>query len=174
MSRDEKFLSTTLASVCKVDPFYAKLMHIYSTVRSEPVVQPVALGINRSDYMLELAPTSTPTHPKYQVKQVELNTISAAGSCMSANTSRLHRYLMARYLPDVYDPDCVRVSCVSGSPNICVPLCWFIHSHFAMAGKQCAGVSESCHRNGGASASCHVLAGAAGAVPKVVRRSDRL
>lgn len=92
VAHDDEFLCTTLANTIKVDTFTAKLFEIYETVRKEGFKQPIALGMIRSDLMLE---SSCDVDWKFQknaccvpscvkekciyccFKQVEINTIAS-------------------------------------------------------------------------------------------------
>jgi hypothetical protein len=55
--------------------------------------QQIALGIHRSDYMLNAAADGE----RPQMLQVELNTIASSFGCASSLTADLHRHLLARF-----------------------------------------------------------------------------
>lgn len=57
----------------------------------------VALGIHRSDYMLDA--------PSQGFLQVELNTIASSFGCLSSQVTRMHNYILSRL------PSSVLVSC---------------------------------------------------------------
>ncbi|KAK3257568.1 hypothetical protein CYMTET_33350, partial [Cymbomonas tetramitiformis] len=86
ISKDEPYLRETLAEVCQSDPFTAKLMEIFESSREEAAKYDAALGILRSDYMVD-APTGA-------LLQVELNTIASSFGCLSTLVSRMHRSLV--------------------------------------------------------------------------------
>lgn len=52
-------------------------------------LQPLALGIFRSDYLVH-APADLPPH-QHSIKQVEFNTISASFAALSTRVGHLHR-----------------------------------------------------------------------------------
>lgn len=95
ISRDAKFINDTLSSAASSDEFTKNLLNIYNTARNEDgPTQPICLGLNRSDYMLQ-GSTGVPL-------QVELNTIAASFGCLSARVTQLHKYLIARHLSEHY------------------------------------------------------------------------
>ncbi|XP_012532759.1 glutathione synthetase isoform X2 [Monomorium pharaonis] len=49
---DKEFLTSSLKSTVKADPFTAKLFHIYETVHEKGFSQNISLGLLRSDYLL--------------------------------------------------------------------------------------------------------------------------
>lgn len=54
-----------------------------------PCLQPLSLGLFRSDYMVHQDSSTSP--PSVQAKQVEFNTIAASFGGLSAYTSKLHK-----------------------------------------------------------------------------------
>lgn len=74
------------------DDFTQALWKVHLKVKEEGYVQPLSLGLFRSDYMVHQEKAdSTP-----QIKQVEFNTIAASFGGLAAQTSLLHRYLSSR------------------------------------------------------------------------------
>jgi len=71
------------------DEFTARLVKLCKQVEAEGVNQRTYLGVFRSDYMLDGGAT---------LLQIELNTIAASFGCLSARVSRLHRFLLERYM----------------------------------------------------------------------------
>ena len=69
-----------------MDDFTGRIYDIYCKT-IDHVCQPITMGIHRSDYLV---------HADHTLKQVELNTIAASFSSLSALTSELHRYLAKR------------------------------------------------------------------------------
>lgn len=91
ISRDEEFLAQIVKEIGDSDEFTQALWKVHLRVKEEGYVQPLSLGLFRSDYMVhQETPESTP-----QVKQVEFNTIASSFGGLSAQTSLLHRYLAA-------------------------------------------------------------------------------
>ncbi len=86
VSRDFDFLVQHLSPVAKVDDFYAHLMHVFTTVHKEGIRQPIALGINRSDYMIQQNSDGTVVP-----LQVEMNTIASSFASLSTVTAQLHK-----------------------------------------------------------------------------------
>jgi glutathione synthase len=90
---DTEFLLTNLAEAAEVDDFTAKLVRILKTVSAEGLSQTISLSIHRSDYMLhEQREGDEPV-----IKQVEINTISAAFGALTTVASRLHRFIFSRF-----------------------------------------------------------------------------
>ena len=102
--------------VTRNDVFTARLLEMYKRTHG-PGAQQTALGLHRSDYLLDVAPGSQPgqgektallnreqpcsgtldlTIPSTwtdKFLQVELNTIASSFGCVGALTTRLHRYV---------------------------------------------------------------------------------
>ena len=105
ISKDGEFLTETLAGgggggVVSKDAYTKKLLELYTDIYlSDDASKPNfaksadALGIHRSDYMLNLSDGDT----RYGIKQVELNTIASSFAGLAANVAGLHRMLTERY-----------------------------------------------------------------------------
>ena len=90
ISQNIKFLQTTLEHVVEVDPFTAKLLELYQEIyhnnnNNNFAQQADRLGLFRSDYMLH--------NGGKDIKQVELNTISASFGALATRVAALHRHL---------------------------------------------------------------------------------
>lgn len=93
IAQDEEFLDRVMGTengVGKVDDFIGQLWTGWKKLRDEGRVQPLQLGLFRSDYLLH-APSGKPL----SLKQVEFNTISSSFGGLSERTAALHRYLYA-------------------------------------------------------------------------------
>jgi len=91
ISRDTKFINDTLVDAATNDEFTKKLLKIFNTVHADGgPVQPIYLGLIRSDYMIQEA-TGQPL-------QVELNTIASSFGGLSTKVAELHKYVASRYL----------------------------------------------------------------------------
>jgi len=90
ISCDSNFILDTLKCV-SIDSFSSSLMEIFNTVLKEGIHQKIEVGIHRSDYMIH---SRSSKNSSQSLKQVELNTISASFSNLSAFTSEMHRYLI--------------------------------------------------------------------------------
>ncbi len=79
------------------DPFTGHLLDIFETVLAEGITQPAYLGIHRSDYMIDrFSAPGNSAHKAPELKQIEINTISAAFAGLSTKVSGLHRYMLER------------------------------------------------------------------------------
>ncbi|KAL1733458.1 glutathione synthase [Schizophyllum commune] len=90
IAMDTKFLDSVMGSeegVGKVDEFTGQLWRGWKALRDE-TVQPLHLGIFRSDYLLHSSAGKEPS-----LKQVEFNTISSSFGCLSQRAAAMHRYL---------------------------------------------------------------------------------
>ncbi|KAL1748336.1 glutathione synthase [Schizophyllum fasciatum] len=90
ITMDTPFLDAVMGSdegVGKVDEFTGQLWRGWKAVREE-AVQPLHLGIFRSDYLLHAAGGED-----LSLKQVEFNTISSSFGCLSQRAAAMHRYL---------------------------------------------------------------------------------
>ncbi|XP_051516451.1 glutathione synthetase-like isoform X1 [Myxocyprinus asiaticus] len=89
VSQNPTFLEDTLASTIKVDDFTARLFSIYKQVHQECQSQPIVLGLNRSDYMLDQNPDGGTS-----LKQIEINTIAASFGGLASRTPDVHRHIL--------------------------------------------------------------------------------
>ncbi|PKC74916.1 glutathione synthase [Rhizophagus irregularis] len=90
LSQDSEFITQVVEEITKVDDFVDNLYKIYLKVKEEGIVQPISLGLHRSDYLLQVPPDATEAN----ILQVEFNTISSSFSSLSYLTGELHRYLL--------------------------------------------------------------------------------
>ncbi|MBN3274664.1 GSHB synthetase, partial [Polyodon spathula] len=89
ISQDTDFLEQALASTIEVDVFTAQLFKIYRKVLQEGLSQPIVLGLNRSDYMLDCGKDGSTS-----LKQVEINTIVASFGGLASRTSTVHGHIL--------------------------------------------------------------------------------
>ncbi len=82
------FLEEALGEVAAADPFTADLLRL---ARTSAASQPLYLQITRSDYFLQAGGEEGLP----QIRQVELNTISASYPALAARVNLLHRQLLA-------------------------------------------------------------------------------
>ncbi|KAJ9475551.1 Glutathione synthetase [Pseudozyma hubeiensis] len=100
VSSDHAFLERVIGqSVVQVDSFQKQLWDIYTAVKDD-LVQPLSLGLFRSDYLLhdaqsegEAAKEMGSRSGQLELKQVEFNTISASFGALCTRVSGLHRHL---------------------------------------------------------------------------------
>lgn len=100
VSADHRFLARVIGeSVVHVDEFQKQLWDIYVAVKDE-LVQPLSLGLFRSDYLLHDQQSAGAAeesmgsrHGELGLKQVEFNTISASFGALCTKVSGLHRHL---------------------------------------------------------------------------------
>lgn len=85
VARDTAFLDEVMGgSVARVDEFQGELWRAWKAVREE-LVQPLQLGLFRSDYLLHEGDGGM------GIKQVEFNTISSSFGALSQLAGGLHR-----------------------------------------------------------------------------------
>ncbi|WVW78659.1 glutathione synthetase [Kwoniella bestiolae CBS 10118] len=85
---DWEFLDRVMGgSVSKVDTFQGELWRGWKSIREE-LVQPLQLGLFRSDYLLHDSETEG-----MSIKQVEFNTIAASFGALSQRAGEMHKYL---------------------------------------------------------------------------------
>lgn len=89
ISQNADFLAEALASTVEVDDFTARLFKIHKQVLEEGISQPVVLGLNRSDYMLDQRDAGTSS-----LKQIEINTISASFGGLAAGMVNVHKHVL--------------------------------------------------------------------------------
>ncbi|KAJ1679294.1 Glutathione synthetase [Spiromyces aspiralis] len=91
VAMDQDFLREVIEPIVHADDFTRRLYDIYRATQGDPCAQKAALGLYRSDYLVD-APAGAAVLP--QIKQVEFNTIATSLSSVSALVGRLHRYLL--------------------------------------------------------------------------------
>ncbi|XP_041802104.1 glutathione synthetase-like [Chelmon rostratus] len=114
ISQDPKFLEEALAGTIQADDFTAKLFDIYRQVQQEGQTQPIVVGLNRSDYMVDRGEDGTSS-----LKQIEINTIAAAGFSVSDRVSVVHRHTL-RSVGLLEESECVQAS--NSTPRMCAAL----------------------------------------------------
>ncbi|KTW31533.1 glutathione synthetase [Pneumocystis carinii B80] len=88
IANDEEFMCQIMENLINIDEFIRKLWDIHLQTKKKGIVQPISLGIFRSDYLLEATQNSSP-----QLKQVEFNTIASSMGSFSSKISEMHKYL---------------------------------------------------------------------------------
>ncbi|KAG9234271.1 hypothetical protein BJ875DRAFT_19637 [Amylocarpus encephaloides] len=99
IAQDEDFLREIVQEILEVDEFIAELWQVHLKVKEEGYVQNLSLGLFRSDYMVHRDTQDTAP----VIKQVEFNTIASSFGGLSAQTSKLHRYLSLTNYPLLQD-----------------------------------------------------------------------
>ncbi|CCJ29171.1 unnamed protein product [Pneumocystis jirovecii] len=87
IANDEDFMAQIIKDL-STDSFIKKLWDIHLEVRNKGIVQPISLGIFRSDYFVQITDNSLP-----QLKQIEFNTISASFAAFASKISKTHKHL---------------------------------------------------------------------------------
>ncbi|KAK2744985.1 hypothetical protein FQN57_004115 [Myotisia sp. PD_48] len=87
ISRDTQWLGNIIEGLADVDEFVSNLWKVHLSVKSEGYVQPLSLGLFRSDYMVH-SPSGSLEEPS--LKQVEFNTISSSFGGLSCLVSKMH------------------------------------------------------------------------------------
>ncbi len=88
IGNDNAFVEKVLSDLVKVDDFTEKLLNISRTVRKEGNAAEHALGIFRSDYIIDA---------NNLMKQVEVNAISVSFAGLAPNVSDFHRYTLQNF-----------------------------------------------------------------------------
>ena len=94
VSRDKKFLLSSLLDLADSDDFIKKLLDIYQDLPESSLHNVVNLGILRSDYMLQQEDTREKVVTK--ALQIEINTIASSFGSLSNKVGDMHRYLLQR------------------------------------------------------------------------------
>lgn len=89
ISQDPDFLQEALASTITVDDFTARLFRIHQQILKDGRFQPIVLGLNRSDYMLDQREDGSSS-----LKQIEINTIAASFGGLSSCMPDVHRQIL--------------------------------------------------------------------------------
>lgn len=101
ISQDEEFITQVTRDVIGGDDFIESLWSVHVKVQKEGYVQPISLGLFRSDYMVhqEMGVAEGQEQSVPQIKQVEFNTIASSFGGLSSRTSALHKFLAATEYP---------------------------------------------------------------------------
>ncbi|KAK4548498.1 hypothetical protein LTR36_009408 [Oleoguttula mirabilis] len=91
IASDEGWLKEIVEELIEIDDFIADLWKVHLAVKAEGYVQPLNLGLFRSDYMVHVDPSDSKSSPT--VKQVEFNTIASSFGGLSSQVSALHKHL---------------------------------------------------------------------------------
>jgi glutathione synthetase len=92
IARDPEWLLSTLRRAGSADPFTGRLLDLLELVTGEGgPSQPWALGLHRSDYMVDRGRDGA-APPR--LRQIELNTISSSFASLSCTVCRLHAHLV--------------------------------------------------------------------------------
>uniref|UniRef100_A0A183BSS4 Glutathione synthetase n=1 Tax=Globodera pallida TaxID=36090 RepID=A0A183BSS4_GLOPA len=90
IASDHEFLMDAFKDVIKSDPFMARLVQIAKLVHAEGVNQPLAVQLQRSDYMVQLEPSDG----TLALKQVEVNIGPLGGPGFATGASKLHHKML--------------------------------------------------------------------------------
>ncbi|ORY87840.1 glutathione synthase [Protomyces lactucae-debilis] len=93
IANDEDFMSRIMAELAPVDDFMKKLWELHLTVKARGILQPLSLGLFRSDYLLH---SDSDDLLSARIKQVEFNTISSSFASLATLTADMHRNLASR------------------------------------------------------------------------------
>ncbi|KAK5134862.1 hypothetical protein LTR08_006094 [Meristemomyces frigidus] len=93
IASDEGWLQGIVEELLEIDDFIADLWKVHLAVKAEGFVQPLNLGLFRSDYMVHVDPSASQASPT--IKQVEFNTIASSFGGLSTQVSALHEHLLS-------------------------------------------------------------------------------
>ncbi|KAI9670830.1 MAG: hypothetical protein M1829_004719 [Trizodia sp. TS-e1964] len=91
ISRDPEWLGLAIQDLLDTDDFIEKQWQVHLAVSEVGYAQDVSMGLFRSDYMVHVDPSKPFAAPS--IKQIEFNTIASSFGGLSAQVSRLHKYL---------------------------------------------------------------------------------
>ncbi|KAI7493905.1 glutathione synthase [Hortaea werneckii] len=93
IASNESWLKEIVEELVEIDEFMAELWKVHLAVKKEGYVQPLNLGLFRSDYMVHV--DASDSKPETTVKQVEFNTIASSFGGLSSQVSAMHRHLLS-------------------------------------------------------------------------------
>ena len=109
ITKRKDWLTDILKSLAEFDPdFSGKLFDIYQKSIADQILQPLSLGIFRSDYMVDSS--------EQQIKQIEFNTVSVSFGGLSTKIGQLQSFLNStgfydeKYNFKYYDDDELPIS----------------------------------------------------------------
>ncbi|KAH9811714.1 Eukaryotic glutathione synthase [Teratosphaeria destructans] len=94
IASDEEWLGSVVEELTEIDDFMAELWKVHLAVKREGYVQPLNLGLFRSDYMVHIDPSDAIM--PLSVKQVEFNTIASSFGGLSSQVSAMHNHLLRK------------------------------------------------------------------------------
>ncbi|KAI6660475.1 hypothetical protein LOD99_14060 [Oopsacas minuta] len=92
---DHEFLLEALEEPAQTDLFISKLLHLLKECKPYTSKKRVFLNMIRNDYMLH--PSTTPEQIKFDLKQVEINTIAAGFVNIGPRANALHKFTLNYY-----------------------------------------------------------------------------
>ncbi|KAF2814728.1 glutathione synthase [Mytilinidion resinicola] len=96
VAEDDTWLAEVLRDMLVSDPFAKALWSVHLKAKEAGYIQPLTMGIFRSDYMLHQQPVSAiDPSPGLAIKQVEFNTMSCAGGTHASIVNTMHHHLTA-------------------------------------------------------------------------------
>ena len=94
VAEDEEWLEHALEDLIRNDDFTRTLWDVYKAVQHDGLVQPLTLGIFRSDYMVHVQGVGrNGRKPSPRIKQVEFNSYTVAGGIHGNIVTDMHQYL---------------------------------------------------------------------------------
>uniref|UniRef100_A0A914HCC7 Glutathione synthetase n=1 Tax=Globodera rostochiensis TaxID=31243 RepID=A0A914HCC7_GLORO len=100
---DFDFLKMAYNDVIESDASVRMYMKFLEEMKTEGIKQPLAIFLQRSDYMVHESYDNQTNKPKYELKQIEVNGGSVGTACMSQQVRLLHaRVLQKAGVPDAF------------------------------------------------------------------------
>ncbi|ESO98303.1 hypothetical protein LOTGIDRAFT_213923 [Lottia gigantea] len=93
VAMDHQFLVESFKSVIQTDDFTRNLWNIYMKVHDDEKAQKLCLGLFRNDFMLDKVKESNDGR-KFEIKQIEFNSIASSFGGLTAELIPLHRYVL--------------------------------------------------------------------------------
>ncbi|KAL3109848.1 hypothetical protein niasHT_011151 [Heterodera trifolii] len=96
VATDIDFLERAYSDLIKTDENFRNTMDVLRTVREEGIRQPITVMYQRADYMLNFVGGQDEAEPNYEIKQLEVNCGSVAGTSLDRRTAQLNHVMLQR------------------------------------------------------------------------------
>ncbi|KAL3088018.1 hypothetical protein niasHS_009304 [Heterodera schachtii] len=93
---DFDFLERAYSDLVKTDEHFRDTMQLLKKVHEEGIKQPITVVFQRADYMLNVVGGQTEEEPTYEIKQLEVNCGSVAGTSLDRRATQLNHLMLKK------------------------------------------------------------------------------
>uniref|UniRef100_A0A183C5V6 Glutathione synthetase n=1 Tax=Globodera pallida TaxID=36090 RepID=A0A183C5V6_GLOPA len=93
---DFAFLQEAYKDVIEADDHFRNMMDMLKSVHEEGIKQPITVIFQRADYMLNVIKGQNGEEPTYEIKQLEVNCGSIAGTSLDRHTAELNHVMLKK------------------------------------------------------------------------------
>uniref|UniRef100_A0A914HNX7 Glutathione synthetase n=1 Tax=Globodera rostochiensis TaxID=31243 RepID=A0A914HNX7_GLORO len=93
---DFEFLQEAYKDVIEADEHFRNMMDMLKSVHEEGIKQPITVIFQRADYMLNVIKGQNGEEPTYEIKQLEVNCGSIAGTSLDRHATELNHVMLKK------------------------------------------------------------------------------